>query len=244
MKPTLLGGLIATALLATSTQAQNLIINGGFESPTVPANTFSQTVPDSWLGSGAGGGYIGTINGNYSPSYPLPHTGQQYAHLGYSSSISQAFLVTITGQYTLSWYDSTEFNGPDQTSPYTVTILDTSANTVVTKNFDANASALGLWTQHSIQLSLVPGAYMLQFSGHAGLFSEQSLLDDVSIQPVSVQQACPCAGPVSGGTWKNHGQYVSCVAKAADAAVQNGQITEDQKDATVEDAAQSSCGKK
>ena len=244
MKPILLSSLIVSAFLGSSTQAQNLILNGSFESPTVPANTFSQTVPDFWIGSGYGNGYIGIINGNYGPLLPLAHSGQQYAHLGYSSSISQAFTVTGPGKYVLSWFDSTEFNGPDQTSPYTVTILDSGANTVVTEDFDANASGLGLWTQHSIQLTLASGNYTLQLDGHAGFFAEQSLLDDVLVQPAGVQQACPCEGPVSGGAWKNHGQYISCVAKAADAALQNGQITEDQKDSIVEEAAQSSCGKK
>jgi hypothetical protein len=28
----------------------------------------------------------------------------------------------------------------------------------------------------------------------------------------SIDQLVPCSGPASGGTWKNHGQYVSAIA--------------------------------
>ena len=55
----------------------------------------------------------------------------------------------------------------------------------------------------------------------------------------NVDQACPCAGP-----WKNHGQYVSCVAGTAELYLKAGVITEEVKDAIVSDAAKSSCGKK
>ena len=60
----------------------------------------------------------------------------------------------------------------------------------------------------------------------------------------TINQRCPCEGPESGGTWKNHGQYVSCVAKNVESFLASGLITEDQKDAIVQAAAQSGCGKK
>ena len=61
----------------------------------------------------------------------------------------------------------------------------------------------------------------------------------------SIAQLCPCEWP--RGTrvrWKNHGLYVSCVARSADSFVELGLITEAEKDATVSAAAQSSCGSK
>jgi uncharacterized protein YegL len=54
----------------------------------------------------------------------------------------------------------------------------------------------------------------------------------------SIDQHCPC-----NSNWQNHGKYVSCVAKAADAFVLAGLITAAQKNAIVSAAAQSSCGK-
>jgi uncharacterized repeat protein (TIGR01451 family) len=60
----------------------------------------------------------------------------------------------------------------------------------------------------------------------------------------SLARLCPCAGPAAGGTWKNHGAYVSCVAHAGQEFVQAGLIAERQKDALVRAAAQSVCGGK
>jgi hypothetical protein len=44
--------------------------------------------------------------------------------------------------------------------------------------------------------------------------------------------------------WKNHGQYVKCVAQAAGDLVDAGIISEAEKDEIVADAAESDCGKK
>ncbi|HEV8495044.1 MAG TPA: thrombospondin type 3 repeat-containing protein, partial [Candidatus Angelobacter sp.] len=59
----------------------------------------------------------------------------------------------------------------------------------------------------------------------------------------SIDQLAPCSGPISGGTWKNHGQYVSSVAQAAEIFVASGLITEAQAEEVVSHAAQSRCGK-
>jgi hypothetical protein len=59
----------------------------------------------------------------------------------------------------------------------------------------------------------------------------------------SIDQLVPCAGPVGGGVWRNHGQYVSAVRSVADAFLAAGLITTDQRDAIVQEAARSNCGK-
>ena len=61
----------------------------------------------------------------------------------------------------------------------------------------------------------------------------------------SIAQLCPCEGP-RGTTvsWRNHGKYVSCVAKTSENFVEQGLITEAEKDSTVSEAAQSDCGDK
>jgi len=61
----------------------------------------------------------------------------------------------------------------------------------------------------------------------------------------SIAQLAPCTGP-PGSTqpWKNHGQYVSRVAKTAESFIALGLITEAEKDAIVSAAAQSTCGQK
>jgi len=60
----------------------------------------------------------------------------------------------------------------------------------------------------------------------------------------SIAQLAPCAGPTSGGTWKNHGEYVSTVAHVAQDFIAQGLISQDQQGAIVSDAARSKCGAK
>ena len=59
-----------------------------------------------------------------------------------------------------------------------------------------------------------------------------------------LEQLVPCAGPAGGGTWKNHGQYVSAVAKVARDFVRQGLLTQQERSAAVQEAAHSACGKK
>jgi hypothetical protein len=58
----------------------------------------------------------------------------------------------------------------------------------------------------------------------------------------SIEQLAPCSGPPSGGSWKNHGQYVSAVAHAAVAFLAQGLISVEQAEEIVVDAAKSDCG--
>jgi hypothetical protein len=58
----------------------------------------------------------------------------------------------------------------------------------------------------------------------------------------SIDQIAPCSGPASGGTWKNHGQYVSSVAHAAEAFLAQGLISAEQAEKIVAEAGQSNCG--
>jgi hypothetical protein len=61
----------------------------------------------------------------------------------------------------------------------------------------------------------------------------------------SIDQLCPCDAPRGTNViWRNHGQYVSCVARSSEAFVEQELMTEAEKDETVSSAAQFSCGKK
>jgi hypothetical protein len=61
----------------------------------------------------------------------------------------------------------------------------------------------------------------------------------------SIAQLCPCEGPRETTTpWKNHGKYVSCRAHASEDFVNQGLITDTEKDAIMSEAGSSSCGKK
>src|SRR5216117_1633306 len=58
----------------------------------------------------------------------------------------------------------------------------------------------------------------------------------------SIDQLAPCSGPASGGTWKNHGQYVSAVAQAVEEFVAQDLISANQAEEIVTQAARSNCG--
>jgi hypothetical protein len=60
----------------------------------------------------------------------------------------------------------------------------------------------------------------------------------------SIDQLAPCSGPASGGTWKNHGQYVSTVAQTTTLFAEDGLISEEQAEEIVAAAARSNCGSK
>ena len=55
----------------------------------------------------------------------------------------------------------------------------------------------------------------------------------------SIDDLCPC-----DASWKNHGDYASCVSNAADGFVAAGLITEEEADEIVSAAADSDCGEK
>ncbi|MBN1420571.1 MAG: thrombospondin type 3 repeat-containing protein [Planctomycetes bacterium] len=60
-----------------------------------------------------------------------------------------------------------------------------------------------------------------------------------------LEQLCPCEGPRGHSTaWKNHGQYVSCVAKTLETFVTLGLIDGELRDLLVSMAAESDCGTK
>jgi hypothetical protein len=59
----------------------------------------------------------------------------------------------------------------------------------------------------------------------------------------TIDQLVPCEGPSTGGTWKNHGQYVSAVAHVSNTFKKEGLISGREKGQIVSTAAQSECGK-
>ena len=61
----------------------------------------------------------------------------------------------------------------------------------------------------------------------------------------SIDQLCPCAGPRGTTTaWKNHGQYVSCMAHSTNSFRAMGLISETEKGEIMSAAGAGACGKK
>lgn len=68
--------------------------------------------------------------------------------------------------------------------------------------------------------------------------------DIVDVNGCSIGQLCPCEGPTPTRSWKNHGQFVSCIGQTVERFFQAGLITDRMGDAIMRAAARSSCGKK
>ncbi len=79
---------------------------------------------------------------------------------------------------------------------------------------------------------------------HQGPFNASFSLSGVTGVESIINGLVPCSGPSSGGTWKNHGQYVSSVAHAAQRLANQGCISQQEKGKIVSEAARSSCGAK
>ena len=66
----------------------------------------------------------------------------------------------------------------------------------------------------------------------------------VDVNGCTIDQVVPCSGPASGGAWRNHGQYVSAIARTVEAFSVAGLFTPAEKDAVIRAAARSNCGKR
>src|SRR4030095_11786799 len=78
---------------------------------------------------------------------------------------------------------------------------------------------------------------------HQGPFNASFSLSGETDAESIIDALVPCDGPASGGTWKNHGQYVSSVAHAAQSLANQGCISQQEIGQIVSEAAQSNCGK-
>jgi hypothetical protein len=100
-----------------------------------------------------------------------------------------------------------------------------------------------IWSNHLTQVYL-----MLEDWISSGGIPGDAYFDNVQLVARGVgfnlEDLVPCAGPLSGGMWKNHGRYVSTVARETRGLVAQGIITPTERVALVRDAARSSCGKK
>lgn len=58
----------------------------------------------------------------------------------------------------------------------------------------------------------------------------------------TIASACPCTGPAAGGSWRSHGQYVSCVTRAARRQAQIVPLGNTEVRTIIRDGARSTCG--
>lgn len=109
----------------------------------------------------------------------------------------------------------------------------------------ASARPLTTPTQHrnSTRHSLLRAASLLALLiAVAPAAASAHAADAAASATDAVASACPCTGPAIGGSWRGHGQYVSCVTRAARRAAQTVPLTGAEIRSIIRDGARSTCG--
>src|SRR6266699_1406528 len=75
--------LTVCAVMGFSAHAQNLLLNGSFELPVIPVNTFQAATPTSWTWSGGTPGFVFNCSvpygyGGFAAIWPAPKDAQQF----------------------------------------------------------------------------------------------------------------------------------------------------------------------
>ena len=177
-------GLVIVAIvtggcLFSCLASANIVLNGGFELPSIPANSIENVTPTDWTG------FSTIFNGTYiepGSTWPSPEEGNQFVDIGNAvgTSLSQTISITTGGSYVLSWYDNTGEFGGVTGSPYLMKVLDSSLDTVISQSLNAYTGSLN-WQMRSLDMVLSPGSYDLAFFPEGVPQGLDTLLDNVSL---------------------------------------------------------------
>lgn len=188
--------IVAAVLMFPGTALANLIVNGGFESPT-PSGTFSApyneppnytypanggppTTVDSWTYAG-GSGLINTLNPPnawYGNTPPSGYVGDQFAFVQSTGSISQTFSASA-GLGTVQWLQGSrpDFGSYNGNQTYEVLLNSVAIGTYTTTSGENFA------LQTISGVNLLGGNNTLTFEGLATTDSTV-FLDQVAVTAV------------------------------------------------------------
>jgi hypothetical protein len=188
---------LVVVFAAQAALAQNLLTNGGFESPTIGASSVSATSPTSWsctlvnfntggafLVNASAGGFMG-VTGGGQDSFPAAEQGQQYLAIGNHSVsvVSQVFTVSTPATYLLSWDNSSYGSSPyAAVSPYEVAITNSSSSTVA--SLSSIQPIADVWTPETMSANLTAGTYTLSFTPAGPNGDACPLIDSVSLTAI------------------------------------------------------------
>lgn len=172
--------IVATAL-SSAAGAQNLLSNGGFESPALPVGGYT-TSPfvDGWSFS-AGSGVISAIDWSdwwgAGVNKPAGAQGNQFGYLQGVGSISQTFSVASAGVFSVTWIEASRLGAPAGDQTYSVQI-DAGTPVLFSTPSAQDFTARGLGT-----IALASGSHTLTMSGTI-LADRTVYLDAVTVSAV------------------------------------------------------------
>jgi choice-of-anchor C domain-containing protein len=163
----------------------DLIVNGGFETPVAPVNSFTT------LGAGSSAmapwsivsGSVDVIGANYWPAFQ----GVQSLDLNGNSAgtISQSFTTTPGTSYTLSFAYANNADASTLTPTATVSVLDGANATLLSQDVSHTGS-----THTNMNYSLFSASFVadsatttLRFAGGTSTWAFGIVLDAVSVNP-------------------------------------------------------------
>jgi hypothetical protein len=244
-------GLVLTFLSFTcAAQPSNLLVNGSFESPGFQGAVM-ELAPGSTQITGWVTGQRGADWLSSAFLYAYPADGSFYVDLsgavddpsGGGGSIWQA-VPTIPGlTYQLSFSMSGENANVSAPAQLAVNIGAT------VYNFSVPTADPIVWTRQTITFTAQSNSTVIGFAdaGPLNAGNNNPLLDLVSLtilfDPHMMETLVPCAGPSSGGVWKNHGEYLGAVRDVVGSLLDMAVIQKDDAQAILAAARKSGCGK-
>jgi Protein of unknown function (DUF642) len=198
----------ACALLGTcgSAAAENLITDGGFETPEVPERSFtsfglSQTFAD-WTVVGASG-YVSPISGKYtSGGFTFPaHSGKQWLDLTGAASnratgVAQTVATTPESTYTLGFWVGNVYEPGEWGTTSTVNVLVNGTHVFSATNSMQPAEHTQVWEHFTVSVKATSGTTMLAFINGDPSNDNSNGLDEITFErPEAISPAAAFSLP-------------------------------------------------
>jgi hypothetical protein len=192
---------VAVCGMASTAGAQctnlSLSINGSFEFPTIPNNSFQQVAMPPWerFDGSATASNIFVFRGTVGSIWPTAHTGVQFADVGNTESLKCDFVMPYAALTTISWHENTASGAA--WSAYNVYATNF-ADPFGSFGFGLasqllNAANGGVWQEETLFGALGPGLHELSFNANGVASGFDTLIDSVTItlhpQPFAFQNS-------------------------------------------------------
>ena len=173
----LVGPLVAICVLAARLDAQNIVVNGSFENPTISGFQYQPSSSDWYYGGGTG---ISTTSG-FQTSGAIPDGNQFCFVQGAGDYVSEQVTFPTFGTYALTYYaggrtSGASYGGNTNYGVYLGSSLlaagTTTSNTAMTQ-------------QGTTYFSVPAGTQTLKFGVTGAVDDQTALFDAVSITPVA-----------------------------------------------------------
>jgi hypothetical protein len=191
---------IASPIVGVSQQPENLILNGGFETPAVVNNNSYELARvgwgfDGWTVVGPRGAValMGGGFGTAGVTFP-PHSGKQWVDLtgeqNAATGITQRVPTVVGATYRLTYHVGNLFaSNPSLGTTSTVDVLVDGNSVLRAENADGSGQTTLVWKAFTVDFKATRAATMLSFVNFDHPSDSVNGLDDVSLVRVAAGAA-------------------------------------------------------